>query len=209
MTRINDLRQRARTWWEVQPALLTRVLDEVQNAGFELTWEPTGSGVLTGQLPTWPLERPAPDGLDDLLGGVALTVEVAFGHAYPMVCPTVKPVDPEVPWDRRTQHKWHVNGNGSLCLLQSAQAWEPQTSLSDVLRKSAAWYVEYRLLEAGVIDAMSTSGIVSDDSYDHLVAAAVMRSELVDSEARGDGDAGDAGDGADPDGADPAGGEAA
>lgn len=206
MTRIDDLKKRARTWWEVQPALLTHVLGDLKDAGFDLTWGPTGSGVLTGRLPRWPLGRPAPEGLDDLLGGDGLAVEVVLGHAFPMVLPAVRPVEPEVPWDRWTQHRWHVNGNGTLCLLQSAQAWDPQTPLSDVLRKSAAWYVEYRLIESGVIDAMSTNGIVSDDSYDHLVAEAAARmSELVERGAHGD----DAIDGADPGVDDPAGGEAA
>jgi hypothetical protein len=184
MTRINDLAARAGSWWQVQPALLKHVLDELQAAGFELTWEATGSGMLAGQLPTWPLDRQAPAGLDDLLEGRGMTVEVVFGHAYPMVCPAVKPVDPAVPYDRWTQHKWHVNGNGTLCLLQSAQAWDPQTPLTDVLRKSAGWYVEYRLLEAGAIDAMSTSGVVSDDSYDPLVAKAVAQGAALVGDAK-------------------------
>lgn len=206
MTRIDDLQQRARPWWQVQPALLTHVLSDLDQAGFELTWHPTSSGVLTGRLPKWPLDRPAPEGLDDLLGSDGMVIEVVFGHAFPMVLPAVRPVEPEVPWDRRTQHMWHVNGNGTLCLLQSAQAWNPQTPLSDVLRKSAAWYVEYRLLESGVIDAMSTNGIVSDDSYDHLVAEAVARmSEPVESGAKSH----DLVQGATSDTDDPSGGEAA
>lgn len=172
MTRLDYLAARARPWWEQDPARLRRDLDDLRAAGFDLTWTPDGSGLLTGRLPLWPLDRPAPAGLEKLLDGRGLAVGVAFGHAYPMVCPAVTPLDPAPSYDRWTMHKWHVMGDGSLCLLQSAQAWDPLTPLSDVLRKSAAWRVEYVLLEAGVIDTMSSSGIVTDDSYDHLVRIA-------------------------------------
>lgn len=173
MTRLDDLAARARPWWKDQPARLQRDLDDIAAAGLDLEWEPVGSGLLTGQLPVWPLDRPAPAGLGELLSGGGLTALVCFGHAYPMVCPSVTPLDPLPPIDRWTQRKWHINGNGTLCLLQSAQAWDPSTPLSDVLRKSVAWRIEYALLEAGVIETMSIRGIVDDDSYDHLVTAAV------------------------------------
>lgn len=172
MTRLNDLAERAWPWWEQDPARLRRDLDDLQAAGFDLIWTPIGSGLLTGRLPLWPLDRPAPPGLEELLDGRGLALEVVLGHAYPMVCPAITPIDPAPPYDRWTMHKWHVMGDGSLCLLQSAQAWDPLTPLSDVMRKSAAWRVEYVLLEAGVIDAMSSNGIVTDDSYDHLVRTA-------------------------------------
>lgn len=185
MTRLDDLAARARPWWQDQPARLKRDLDDLVEAGIDLTWEPTSSGLLTGQLPMWPLDRPAPASLEALLAGQGLTVEVVFGHAYPMVCPTVTPVAPAPPVDRWTQHRWHVNGDGTLCLLQSARAWDPQTLLSDVLRKSAAWRVEYALLEAGLIETMSTSGIVQDDSYDHLVATAVDLTATAVADSKG------------------------
>jgi hypothetical protein len=43
----------------------------------------------------------------------------------------------------------------------------------DLLLKAAGWRVEYSLMEAGVIEAMTLRGIVDDDQLDHLVAVAV------------------------------------
>ncbi len=187
MTRFHDLQARARTWWHDQPARLQRDLDDLAASGMDLAWSATDSGLLTGRLPIWPFARPAPAGLKELFDGQGLAVEVTFGHGYPMVCPGVRPVDPSPPLARWTQHKWHVNGNGTLCLLQSADAWDPLTPLSDVLRKSASWRVEYALLEAGVIDTMTLRGIVDNDELDHLVAEAAHSRSKAD--APDDGEA--------------------
>ena len=43
-----------------------------------------------------------------------------------MVAPDLYPLDPDVPIERRTQHRWHVNGDGSLCLMQAADDWQPE-----------------------------------------------------------------------------------
>jgi ubiquitin-protein ligase len=183
MTRFDSLNVRSRSWWQDEAARLDRDLDDLKAAGFDLAWTAVSSGRLDGRLPTWPLDRPAPDGLDELLPDGGLLVHLEFGHAYPMVCPRVFPEDPKPTLERWTQHRWHVNGDGSLCLLQSADAWDPNTALSDVLRKAAAWRVEYALVEAGVVPAMSVSGIVSDAERDHLVQVAAQTLRPIDATA--------------------------
>jgi ubiquitin-protein ligase len=183
MTRLDILNGRARSWWQDEPGRLERDLDDLAAAGFDLTWSPVGSGRLDGRLTAWPLDRAVPDGLDELLPTGGLLVQVEFGHGYPMVCPRVYAEDPKPPLERCTQHRWHVNGDGSLCLLQSADAWDPATRLSDVLRKAAAWRVEYALVETGVVEAMSLSGIVSNPERDHLVRDAADKQRTPDQPA--------------------------
>lgn len=168
MTRLNALVERARPWWDDQPALLKQVLADLSDANLDLTWTATLGGVLEGRLPPWPFERPTPELLSDV-APQGLLVEVHLGQSFPMLCPKVFPQDPMPPFERWTQHRWHVNGDGSLCQLQSADAWDPSTSVVDVLRKAAGWRIEYALVEADIVQAMSLSGIVSDDSYDGRV----------------------------------------
>lgn len=171
MTRLNALVERARPWWDNQPALLKQVLTDLSNAHFDLAWTATPGGMLEGRLPPWPFERPVPELLDELVPQ-GLLVEVHLGQSFPMLCPKVFPQDPMPPFERWTQHRWHVNGDGSVCQLQSADAWDPSTSVVDVLRKAAGWRIEYALVEADVVQAMSLSGIVSDDWHDGRVTEA-------------------------------------
>jgi hypothetical protein len=63
-------------------------------------------------------------------------------------------------------------GDGSLCLLQDDAAWTGRDSVVDLLLKAAGWRVEYALMRAGVIEAMTLRGIVDDDQLDHLVTPA-------------------------------------
>jgi hypothetical protein len=102
-------------------------------------------------------------------------VVVVYSAAHPMVAPTIYPTEPEPEIVEWTQHRWHVLGDGGLCLLQSVAAWDPAASLTDLLDKAAAWRVEYALLKAGVREHMSLGGIADDDSLDHLVAEAAQR----------------------------------
>ena len=46
-------------------------------------------------------------------------------------------------------HTWHVNGDGSLCLMQAADDWQPEDTAADLVRKACGWFVEYLLVEAG------------------------------------------------------------
>jgi hypothetical protein len=72
----------------------------------------------------------------------------------------------------RTQHDWHVNGDGTVCLFQSASDWTGGDTAADLVVKSAGWFLEYLLMEAGLIERMTANGIVSDPVHDHLFAPA-------------------------------------
>jgi hypothetical protein len=164
----------ASTWWRCEPRRLARDQSEVAADFPDLTWDGLGAGRWAGRLPLWPFNRRPPPELP-VLAEQGLTVEVAYCHAYPMVAPLIYPQDPCPEVAEWTVHDWHVNGNGTLCLLQADSMWDPRQSIIDLLLKAAGWRVEYALMKAGVIDSMSVSGMVSDASFDPLVAQAVLR----------------------------------
>jgi hypothetical protein len=124
-----------------------------------------------GRLPIWPFDRAKPAGLAALLDEGVL-VQVSYPAAYPMVPPRIYALDPEPTIEQRTQHIWHVAPGGSLCLLQSEGDWTPQATPVDLLLKAAGWHIEYALMKAGVVDTMTTNGIVNDGSRDTLIAEA-------------------------------------
>lgn len=93
-----------------------------------------------------------------------------------MVPPSIRALNPEPDFREWTVHGWHVNGDGTLCLLLTMSLWDPQSSVVELLLKAAGWRIEYALMKVGAIDAMTISGIVSDDSLDELIAASATRS---------------------------------
>jgi hypothetical protein len=120
------------------------------------------------------MERAEPNGLAQLIGEWGMPLEVVYGHAYPMVPPSIFPLDPVPKVAEWTIHRWHVMGDGSLCLLQDDVMWDPRQSVIDLLLKAAGWRVEYALVKAGLVDGMSMNGIVTDASRDDLIAPAVL-----------------------------------
>lgn len=159
-------------WWQAEPARLARDRREVSAAFPSLIFCEDGQAGWSGRLPMWPFERPEPPRLDGLAPG-GVEIVLAYGAAYPIVSPLIFPRDPEPLPLELTQTRWHVLGNGALCLFQTQADWDPASSVVDLLRRAAGWRVEYALLKAGVRDDMSLSGIVNDDGLDHLVAEAV------------------------------------
>ncbi len=111
-----------------------------------------------------------------------MPVTVNYGHAYPMVPPAIYPLDPAPEPIEYTQARFHVMGDGSLCLLQDAAAWTGRDSIVDLLLKAAGWRVEYALLRADVIEAMTVNGIVTDASQDHLIAQALEQASRASEE---------------------------
>lgn len=87
-----------------------------------------------------------------------------------MVAPDLYPDDPDVPLLRRIMHTWHVNGDGSLCLMQAADDWQPENTAADLVCKACGWFVEYLLVEAGHREAMTERGIYLDTHLDELIA---------------------------------------
>jgi hypothetical protein len=62
-----------------------------------------------------------------------------------------------------------VNGDGSLCLLQTADDWHPDASAADLIVKAVGWFLEYLLMVDDRIEAMTTSGIATDPALDELL----------------------------------------
>lgn len=166
-------------WSDAEPARLARDRAEVGVFAPGLQFQPAGEGTKhgcwVGQIPKWPFDRVEPPGLDALLGPSGLSIELFYTAAYPMVPPVIYPVDPEPTFMERTQSAWHVAPSGSLCLLQTDGAWQPETSVVELLAKACGWRIEYALMKAGLIDRMTVSGIVSDDSLDALIGEASAR----------------------------------
>lgn len=159
-------------WWEAEPSRLRRDRAEVIAAFPEVTFIEEGQGGWRGRLPLWPFERPAPAGLEALTLSKGLTFELRYGAAYPVVYPWIFPLDPEPEPMELTQTRWHVLGNGALCLFQTQQDWDPASSVVDLLRRAAGWRIEYALLRSGALQSMTLAGIVRDSALDELIAAA-------------------------------------
>lgn len=169
-------------WWAAEPARFRRDQSEVTERFPDLIWHETGGGVWVGTLPLWPFERPEPEGLATLLDGRGLRVEVVYRQAYPMVPPRIFPIDPRPEPLECTQHRWHVNGDGSLCQFQTHTAWDPRDSVCGLIAKAAAWRIEYALMKAGALDEMTLHGIVTDPSLDTLITATATTSTSTTSD---------------------------
>lgn len=165
------------TWWQCEPRRLARDQAEVLDRLPDLEWQTGGAGGWVGRLPRWPFARPEPQGLVEMVGEVGLEVAVVYGHAYPMIPPAIFPLDPEPPLTTRTDQRWHVMGDGSLCLFQDDAAWTGRDSVVDLLLKAAGWRVEFELMRRGVIEAMTVNGIVDHPQLDHLLAEMKVQAE--------------------------------
>lgn len=158
-------------WFDAEPSALERERRAMPLVAPDLDWVgDLPAGGWRGVVPAWPFDRPVPPELDAFLGPGRLVVQVEYSQAHPMVPPAVHPLDPEPSWLVRTQHAWHVNGDGSLCLMQAADDWRPTDTAADLIVKAAAWYLEFELMRRGVIRAMTERGIVNDDSLDRLLS---------------------------------------
>lgn len=166
------------SWTQAHPELVEHEQAAMANVAPDMVWRddlpsPREGHRLcgwVGQVPQWTADRDAPPGLDKLLGAARLQLCVAYPEAFPAIAPILWPLVPEVPLQNRSRHDWHVNGNGSLCLLRHGRDWHVDDTAADLVAKAAGWFVEYRLMEEGRIDAMSEFGIYSDASRDELIA---------------------------------------
>jgi len=123
-----------------------------------------------GLAPAWASDRSKPPGVDELLDGRRLELMVIYGEAFPMVAPAVVPIDPDVPIHRRTAQAWHVNGDGSLCVMQSAADWQPHETAAELVTKASGWFIEYQLMERELIERMSIAGLHASDEHDEVIA---------------------------------------
>lgn len=159
---------------EAEPLRLEQELEAMARLAPGLQWIDVSpdlpAGGWEGETPTWPFERDRPDPGLDLLVPTPLTVRVQLKQSFPASPPKLWPLlDPPPDPVRRTQTDWHINGDGSLCLLQTADMWTGRDPAADLVVKAAGWFIEYRLMEEGAIGAMRINGIYSDPSLDHLI----------------------------------------
>lgn len=167
-------------WRDAEPSRLRRDREEVLEAFPDLVFADDGQAGWRGQLPLWPFDRPEPAGLHRLTGGQGLLFELRYSAAYPLVYPWIFPLDPQPLAAELTQTRWHVLGNGALCLFQTQQDWDPASSVVELLRKAAGWRIEHTLLKTGVLEDMTSAGIVRDPSVDHLVTRAADLRDIAE-----------------------------
>jgi hypothetical protein len=160
------------SWFEAEPHVLEREREAMAAIAPRMHWiDGTGAGGWEGHAPSWPILRPRPAGLDNLLGGQRLDLRVEYLQAHPMVAPVLTPLDPVPARDRRLRHEWHLNGDGTLCLLEGAVYWSGTDSAAELVIKASGWFIEYLLKERGLIEQMSSTGLYDDQSRDGLLAA--------------------------------------
>ena len=158
-------------WVDAEPARYEAERAAMAAVAPGLAWDETAL-TWTGVVPLWPFERPAPPALEEFLAGRRFLAQVRYSQGFPMVAPRIAPIDPEPDPMVRTRHDWHVNGDGTLCLLQRASDWDGDGTAAELVVKAAGWFLEYLLMEAGFIEEMTEAGIVNDDRWDHLFVGA-------------------------------------
>lgn len=159
-------------WYEAEPLVFERERAAMAVHAPEMAWLDEGAGRWEGFAPEWPVARDRPDpGLTRLLGAERLHLRVEYVQAHPAVAPIVIPLSPIPPRERRLRHDWHVNGDGTLCLLAADILWRPDDTAVDLVIKASGWLIEYRLKERDLIEAMSDTGLYDDARLDDLIRA--------------------------------------
>lgn len=174
-------------WWEAEPRRLEKDRQEIGEAFPDLVLRLDGQGYWTGRLPTWTFQRPAPEGLGRLVP-TGVRIVLAYTSAYPIVSPYIFPTEPEPLPLELTQTRWHILGNGALCLFQTQADWDPSSSVVDLLMRAVGWRIEYALLKAGACEEMTMASIVNDPVRDSLIAetgSVVRHSAKVDLPGKG------------------------
>jgi hypothetical protein len=159
---------------DAEPRRLKQELEAMSALAPDLQWIDVSpelpAGGWEGVIPTWPFDRGRPDpGLGRLVPE-PLRLRIELKQSYPASAPKLWPLlDPPPDPLYRTQTTWHINGDGSLCLLQAADMWSGQETAAELVAKAAGWFIEYQLMEAGLTDEMTINGICSDPSLDKLI----------------------------------------
>jgi hypothetical protein len=158
------------SWYEAEPAVLERERAAMAEHAPEMEWIEEGAGRWEGYAPEWPFPRDRPEpGLERLLGGARLQLRVEYVQAHPAVPPILTPLSPIPSRERRLRHDWHINGDGTLCLLAADILWRPDDTAADLVLKASGWIIEYRLKERGRIESMSETGLYDDASWDDVI----------------------------------------
>ena len=121
------------SWVAAEPVVLERESRLMSAVAPSLEWlSDSPSGGWRGLLPLWPFARPEPPGLAAFLGGRQFEVLVVYLESFPMAEPRIYPLDPVPDLAHRSLHSWHLNGDGSLCLLRQASDWDGTGSASEM-----------------------------------------------------------------------------
>jgi hypothetical protein len=159
-----------RSWMEAEPERLAKEREVMAELAPEMVWvDDAPAGGWEGLVPAWPFERPEPEGLAELLDGRQLRLRVEYRQAFPSAEPRLVPLDPDPPIKRRVLESWHLMGDGSLCLLRTADLWTGRETAADLVVKASGWFIEYLLMEQEAIERMTVDGIYEDDSLDDLI----------------------------------------
>jgi hypothetical protein len=146
-------------WRIVEPLALAREKEEMARLAADMTWrDDLPAGGWSGLAPPWPVDLIPPKGLELLLNGRRLDVGVAYTQGFPMAPPDLFPLDPRPEVQLRARHDWHLNSDGSLCLLFTANDWPGNGTAANLVEKAAGWFVEYLARKAGLIETMSEHG---------------------------------------------------
>ena len=167
------------SWWEADPSRFEWEIACMEAAAPDLVWDYQFGGWM-GHAPVWPFARPVPSDLETFTAGKSLHLALVPTSVHPATAPKAWPLDPAPTIDQCTRHRWHVNGDGSLCLFQRAVDWTGEEACSEVAVKAAGWFLEYLLVERGCVEAMTESGIGTDEARD-LLFTGCPPGEAVDS----------------------------
>lgn len=176
MRNLDQQPQPSLSWWQDEPARLRLEREQMLQAAPDLRWlEDEPSGGWEGPVPLWPFERPAPFSLSASVP--PLQVRIVCGHAFPMCEPRVVPLNTDLPTAVLGWTAWHVAPDMSLCLLQEASSWDPRDTCAQLIPKISGWYLEFLLMSAGRIEAMTVHGITANTSLDPAVGALIASRE--------------------------------
>jgi hypothetical protein len=155
-------------WAEAEPARFAAEKAAMQLVAPDLAWDSTAA-CWEGYAPRWPFDRSPPLRLREYLAGRSFRIRVEYSEAFPMVAPFIWPLDPRPDPRYWTDHDWHLNGDGTLCLLQSASDWDGVGTAGDLVAKASGWFLEHLLMEDGRIEHMAIHGIANDPVFDLLL----------------------------------------
>jgi hypothetical protein len=161
-------------WMDAEPRRLEQELEAMAALAPDVKWIAVSpelpAGGWEGDIPKWPFDRDRPDPGLDLLVPDPLTLRVQMKQSFPASPPKLWPLlDPLPDPTYRTQTDWHINGDGSLCLLQTADMWTGRDPAANLVMKAAGWFIEYRLMEEKLAEKMTISGICADPILDDLI----------------------------------------
>jgi hypothetical protein len=159
------------SWLEAEPGRVEVEKEVMADRAPQMVWfeglgRGLGRGGFEGLAPLWPMPRRRPSGLERLTGGAQLRLRVEYRQGFPAQPPRLVPLSPAPGVERRMQERFHVNGDGSICLILHPSDWSSDNHAADLVEKASGWFVEYLAVECGLIQEMSREGIFNDDYLD-------------------------------------------